>query len=79
MNPWNVCNNIGINSYFSFSLWLQISSISSFRLKLFCFKKIKEVQLKCEMCDLYTYAEILIDTDMLAFCFLLKCISSMFK
>ena len=84
MNLKNVCNNIDINSYFSFSLWFQISSISSFRLRSvapeniavrilslnsFILKTLKEVQLKCEMCDLYSYTEILINTDMLAFRF----------
>ena len=71
-----------INSYCSFSLWFQISSISSFRLRSvapeniavrilnsFILKTLKEVQLKCEMCDLYSYTEILINTDMLAFRF----------
>ena len=68
----------------SFSLWFQISSISSFRLRSvapeniavrilslnsFILKTLKEVQLKCEMCDLYSYTEILINTDMLAFRF----------
>ena len=33
MNLENVCNNININSYFPFSLWFQLSSISSFRLR----------------------------------------------
>ena len=81
---YNVCNNIDINSYFSFSLWFQISSISSFRLRSvapeniavrilslnsFILKTLKEVQLKCEMCDLYSYTEILINTDMLVFRF----------
>ena len=71
---------ISINSYCSFSLWFQISSISSFRLRSvapeniavrilslnsFILKTLKEVQLKCEMCDLYSYTEILISTEML--------------
>ena len=79
MNLWNVCNKIDINSYFSFSLWFEISSISSFCLRSvarentamrilslnsFVLKTLKEVQLKCEMCDLYTYTKILINTDM---------------
>ena len=79
MNLQNVCNNTNISSYFSFSLWFQISSISSFRLRSvapeniaarilslnsFVLKTLKEVQLKCEMCDLYSYTEILINTDM---------------
>ena len=73
-----------MNSYFSFSLCFQISSISSFSLRSvapgniavrilslnsFILKTLKEVQLKCEMCDLYSYTEILINTDMLAFRF----------
>ena len=71
-----------INSYCSFSLWFQISSISSFRLRSvapeniavrilnsFILKTLKEVQLKCEMFDLYFCTEILINTDMLAFRF----------
>ena len=72
-----------VNSYFSFSLWFQISSISSFRLRTvapekivvraslnsFILKILKEVQLKCEMCNLHSYTEILINTDMLAFRF----------
>ena len=37
--------------------------------QIFVLKTLTEVQLKCEMCDLYSYAEIFIDTDMLAFCF----------
>ena len=62
----------------SFSLWFQISSISSFRLRSvapeniavrilnsFILKTLKEVQLKCEMSDLYSYTEILINTDIL--------------
>ena len=70
--------------YVSFSIWFQISSIPSFRLcsvapeiiavrllslSPFILKTLKEVQLKCEMCDLYSYTEILINTDMLAFLF----------
>ena len=68
MNLLNVCNSIDINSYFSFSLWFQISSISSFRLhsvapenidvrilslNSFVLKTLKEVQLKCETGPLY--------------------------
>ena len=69
----------------SFSLWFQISSISSFRLRSgapensavrilslnsFILKTLKEVRLKCEMGNLYySYTEILINTDMLSFCF----------
>ena len=82
MNLLNVCNSIDINSYFSCSLWFQISSISSFRLRSvaleniamrifslnsFILKTLKEVQLKCEMCDLYPYTQMMINTDMLAF------------
>ena len=82
MNLLNVCNTIDINSYFSFFLWFQILCISSFRLlsvapenidvrilSLNCFKlkTLKEVQLKCEMCDLGT--QILINMDLLAFRF----------
>ena len=89
---WRVFNNIDINSYFSFSLW--ISSISSFSLRSvahenitmrilslnsFILKTLKEVQLKCELWDLFSYTEILINTDMLAFCLWLKRISSLFK
>ena len=77
----NVCNNININSYFSFSLWFHISSISTFRLRLvapedvavrilslnsFILKALKEVQLKRKMCDLYSYTKILINNDILA-------------
>ena len=84
MNLLNACNSIDINSYFSFSLWFQISSISSFRLRSvalentdvrilssnsFILKKLKEVQLNCEMCDLDSYTQILINTEMLAFRF----------
>ena len=84
MNLYNVWNNIDINSYFSFSLWFQISSISSFRLpsvapeniavrilslNSFISKRSKEVQLKCEMCDLYSHTEILINTVILVFRF----------
>ena len=85
---------ININSYFSFSLWFQISNISSFCLRsvapeniavrilslnYFILKTLKEVQFKCEMLDLYSYTEILINMHMLAFRFLLKCISSLLK
>ena len=82
MNPENVCNNIDINCYFAFSLWFQISSISSFHLRSvapeniavtmlnsFILKTLKEVQLKCDMFDLYFCTEILINTDILAFRF----------
>ena len=84
MNLLNVYNSIDINSYFSFSLWFQISSISSFRLRsvapenidvrilslnCFVFKTLKEVQLKYEMCDLGSYTQMLINTDMLTFHF----------
>ena len=84
MNLLNVCNTIDINSYFSFSLWFRILSISSFRLRSvapenidvkilsvnsFILKTLKEVQLRCEMCDLGSYTQMLIDTDMLAFRF----------
>ena len=87
MNLLNVCNSIDINSYFSFSLWFQISSISSFRLRSvapenidvrilglnsFISKTLKEVQLKCEICDSGSYTHsiaMLINTDMLAFHF----------
>ena len=63
----NICNNIDINSYVSFSLWFQISSILSSRLRSvapeniavrilslnsFVSKTLKEVQLKFEMCNL---------------------------
>ena len=73
-----VITPIPIHSYFSFSLWFQISSISSFRLRSvapeniavrilslnsFILKTSTEVQLKCEMCDLYSYTEVLINTD----------------
>ena len=59
-----------INSYFSFFLCFQISSVSGFRLcsvapeniavgilslNSFVLKTLKEVQLKCKMCDLYSY------------------------
>ena len=79
MNLQNACNNIDINSYFSFSLWFEISSVSSFRLRSVApdniavrilslnsviSKTLKEVQLKGEMCDLFFYADILIHTDM---------------
>ena len=40
---------------------------------------LKEFQLKCEVYDLYFYTEMLINSDMLAFRFWLKCISSLFK
>ena len=81
MNLLNVCNSIDINSYFSFSLRFQTSSISSFRLRsvapenidvkilslnFFILKALKEVQLKCEMCDLGSYTQMLINMDMLA-------------
>ena len=84
MNLLNVCNSVGMSSYFSFSLWFQILSISSFRvrsvapenidvrilgLNSFILKTLKEVQLKCEMCDLGSYTHMLINTDMLAFHF----------
>ena len=74
-----MCNKIDINSYLSFSLWFEISSISRFCLRSvarenaamrilslnsFVLKTLKEVQLKCEMCDLYSYTEILINTNM---------------
>ena len=39
-------------------------------------KTLKEFQLKCEVCDLFSYTKMLIDTDMLAFGFWLKYISS---
>ena len=79
MNLQNVCNNIDINSCFSFSLWFQISSILSFRLRSvvlekiamkilnlnsFLLKTLKEVQLKYEVYDLHFYTKILINTDM---------------
>ena len=79
MNLLNVCNSIDINSYFSFSLWF-----SSFRLRSvapenidvrilslnsFILKTLKEVQLKCEMCDLGSYTQVLRNTDLLAFRF----------
>ena len=84
MNLLNVCNSIDINSYFSFSLWFQISSISSFRLRSvapenidvrilnlnsFILKTLKKVQLKCGMCDLGSYTQMLINMDMLVFRF----------
>ena len=83
MNLLNVCT-IDVNSYLSFPLWFQISSISSFRLRSvapenidvrilslnsFILKTLKEVQLKCEMCDLGSYTQMLINTDMLVFHF----------
>ena len=79
MNLFNVCNSIDINSDFLFSLWFQISSISSFRLRSvapenidmrvlslnsFILKALKEVQLKCKMCDLGSYTQMLINMDM---------------
>ena len=48
-----------------------IASLNSFILKI-----LKESQLKCEVCDLYSYTEMLINRDMLAFRFGLKYISS---
>ena len=84
MKLLNVCNSIDMNSYFSFSIWFQISRISRFRLRSvapvnvevrilslnsFILKTLKEVQLKCEMCDLGSYTHMLINTDMLAFHF----------
>ena len=41
----------------------------AFKFKLIILKTLKEVQLKREMSDLYSYTEILINTDMLAFRF----------
>ena len=41
-----------------------IESLNSFVLKT-----LKEVQLKCEVCDLYSYTEMLINTNMLVFRF----------
>ena len=70
MNIQNIFNNTNKKKYFSFSLWFQISSISSFCLRLlkpeniaerilsfnsFMLKTLKKVQLKCEMCDLYSF------------------------
>ena len=84
MKLLNVCNSIDMNSYFSFSIWFQISSISRFRLRSvapvnvevrilslnsFILKTLKEVQLKCEMFDLGPYTQILINMDILAFHF----------
>ena len=81
MNFYNVGNKIDINSYFSFPFWFHVSSVSRFRLcsvapeniavrilslNSFVLKTLKEVQLKCEMCDLYLYTEILINTNMWA-------------
>ena len=83
MNLLNVYST-DINSYFSFSLSFQILSLSSFRLRSvapedidvrilslnsFIFKTLKKVQFKCEMCDLGSYTQMLIDTDMLVFHF----------
>ena len=63
-------HTIDINRYFSFTFCFQVSSISSFRLRSvapeniaviilslnsFILETLKEVQLKCEMCDLYSY------------------------
>ena len=81
MNVLNVCNSIDVNSYFSFSLWFQISSfrlrsvapenidVRTLSLNSFILKALKEAQLKCEMCDLGSYAQMLINMDMLAFRF----------
>ena len=41
-----------------------IASLNSFILKT-----LKEFQLKCEVCDFYSYTEMLINMDMLAFHF----------
>ena len=48
-------------------IWL----VTLYKLSLnsFILKALKEFQLKCEACDLYTYTEMLINTDMLAFRF----------
>ena len=40
MSLQNVCNNIDINSCFSFSLWFQISSILNFCLRSVVLEKI---------------------------------------
>ena len=56
-----------------------MATLYKLSLNSFILKTLKEVQLKCEMCDLYSYANMLINTDMLAFRFWLKCISSLFK
>ena len=59
--------------------WNLVGHPAQIKLKLFCIKNIKEFQLKCGVCDLYSYPEMLINTDMLAFRFWLKYISSLFK
>ena len=43
---------------------IQLQNLNSFILKT-----LKEVQLKCEVCDLYSHTDMLINTDMLAFRF----------
>ena len=55
-------------------IWL--ATLCKLNLNSFILETLKEFQLKC---DLYTYTEMLINTDMLAFLFWLKCISSLFK
>ena len=57
-------------------LWL--ATLCKLSLNSFISQTLKEFQLKCEACDLYSYTEMLKNTDMLAFCFWLNCISSLF-
>ena len=58
-------------------IWL--ATLCKLSLNSFILETLKEFQQKCEACDLYTYTKMLINTDMLAFLFWLKCISSLFK
>ena len=58
-------------------IWL--ATLCKLSLNSFILKTLEESQLKCEACDLHCYTEMLINTDMLAFRFRLKCISSLFK
>ena len=46
-----------------------MATLCKLSLNSFTLKTLKEVQLKCEMCDLYSYGNMLINTDMLAFRF----------
>ena len=48
-------------------IWL--ATLCKLSLNSFILETLKEFQLKCEACDLYTYTKMLINTDMLAFLF----------
>ena len=68
-----------LHIFFCWGYHLETIDVKMLSLNSFILKTLKEVQLKCEVCYLGSYTHMLINTDMLAFRFWLKCISSLFK